>query len=260
MSSEKSPISASARTALGNADHQWAEFDPEAYFQQYYGEPHPDDDRVIQFAVEALKRAAPAVAKLDVVDVGTGSNLIPLFCALPRARSLTAWEYTETNIAWLKAEMLRDKMRPQWRHFWNATRHAYQPEYHLPEDPMPVLRAKCIIRQGSIFELPERAWDAATMFFCAESITSRRDEFEAACAAYARSVKPGGALLAAFLVSSKGYVVGDRPFPGLNLSVEAIEHVFGRHVRGVKAELMGIVDREIRSGYSGFVFLTGIAR
>lgn len=259
MSTEESPRQLT-QTALGNADLEWAEFDPEAYFQQYYGEPHPDDTRVIPFAVEAMKCAAPVGAELDVVDVGTGSNLIPLFCALPRARSLTAWEYAEVNIVWLEAEMLRAKMRPQWRHFWDATRHAYLPEYHLPEDPMPTLRARCIMRQGSIFELPPRTWDAATMFFCAESITSRQSEFDAACAAYARSVRPGGALLAAFLVSSKGYVVADRHFPGVNLSVEAIEQVFGRHVQGMKTQIIGIVDREIRSGYSGFVFLTGAAR
>ena len=112
---------------LGNADYQWARFDSEAYFQHYYGEPHPDDDRVIRCAVEAMKRAPPVGAELDVVDVGTGPNLIPLFCALPRARSLTVWEYAESNIAWLEAEMLRAEMRPQWQHFWTVTRHAYQP-------------------------------------------------------------------------------------------------------------------------------------
>jgi hypothetical protein len=249
----------SSPSRLSNADYQWAEFDPEVYFQHYYGKPHPDDERVLQCAVEAMKRAAPIGAELDVVDVGTGSNLIPLFCALPRARSLTAWEYAERNIAWLKAEMLREEMRPAWHHFWNLTRQAYQPEHVLPEDPIPILRAKCSMRQGSIFELPERTWDAATMFFCAESITNCQNEFEAACAAYARSVKPGGTLSAAFLVSSKGYVVGDRPFPGLNLSVEAIERVFGRHVHHMKAEPMGIAEREIRSGYFGCVFLTGVA-
>ncbi len=35
----------------GNADFQWAKFDSEAYFQHYYGEPHPDDDLVIRVAV-----------------------------------------------------------------------------------------------------------------------------------------------------------------------------------------------------------------
>ncbi len=243
----------------GNAEYQWAAFDSEAYFNHYYGEPHPDDDRVIECAVEALRQARPA-GEFDVVDVGTGPNPIPLFCALPRARSLTVWEYAESNVAWLKAELAKDAMRPQWQHFWGVTRRAYGPDFSLPENPMPALRAKTNVMQGSIFDLPERRWDAATMFFCAESITERKDEFERACAAYARSAKQGGALIAAFLVRSAGYVVADRPFPVLSLSVEAIEEVFSRHVVAMKAEQIGIREREIRSGYSGFVFLTGTAR
>lgn len=260
MSAKRPPENDSAPSRSGNEDYQWARFDSEAYFQHYYGEPHRDDDRVIQCAVEAMKRASPADTNLDVVDVGTGPNLIPLFCALPRARSLTAWEYAESNVAWLRAEMLREKMRAQWRHFWDVTRHAYRPEYRLPDDPMSALRAKSIVRQGSIFDLPERAWDAATMFFCAESITERQDEFEAACAAYARCVKPGGALAAAFLAHSAGYVVQESRFPALSVSPESIINVFARHADGLKAEAIGIVDRQVRSGYSGLVFLSGSAR
>lgn len=259
MSASRPPENDSKPPPSGNADYQWARFDSEAYFQHYYGEPHPDDDHVIRCAVEAMKQAPPVGAELDVVDVGTGPNLIPLFCAVPRARSLTVWEYAQSNVAWLEAEMLRAEMRPQWRHFWSVTRAAYQPGYGLPDNPIPALRAKTVVRQGSIFDLPERAWDAATMFFCAESITGRQDEFEAACAAFARCVKPGGALIAAFLVRSGGYVVADRQFPCLNLSAESIQSVFARHARGIKTERIGIVEREIRSGYSGFVFLTGIA-
>lgn len=251
---------ATGHAPAGNADYRWASFDSEAYFQHYYGEPHPDDDRVIRCAVEAIKRAPPLGADLDVVDVGTGPNLIPFFCVLPRAARLTAWEYAESNVAWLKAEIARDAMRPQWRHFWAAAREAYGNDADLPENPIPVLRDKATIRQGSIFDLPARAWDAATMFFCAESITERHDEFEAACAAFAKCVKPGGALIAAFLVRSAGYVVADRPFPVLSLSPESIETTFAAHARDVRAEQIGIVAREIRSGYSGFVFLTGIAR
>jgi SAM-dependent methyltransferase len=259
VSAERSPTNDSERGPSGNADYQWAQFDSEAYFQHYYGEPHADDDRVIRSAVEAMKQAPPIGAELDVVDVGTGPNLIPFFCALPRARQLTAWDYAESNVAWLEAEMRRD-LRPQWRHFWHVTREAYGPGYHLPQDPMPMLRAKSVVTQGSIFDLPERTWDAATMFFCAESITERQDEFEAACASYARCVKPGGALVAAFLVRSAGYIVAGRRFPVLRLSAESIENVFMRHANGVRAVRIGIVEREIRSGYSGFIFLTGIAR
>jgi hypothetical protein len=70
----------------------------------------------------------------------------------------------------------------------------------------------------------------------------------------------GGALIGAFLVRSAGYVVADRPFPVLSLSAESIETFFTAHAHDVHAERIGIVEREIRSGYFGFVFLTGIAR
>jgi NNMT/PNMT/TEMT family protein len=178
---------------------------------------------------------------------------------LPRARRLTAWEYAESNVAWLEAELRSQEMRPQWRHFWRVVREAYRPE-SLPDDPMPLLRARSVITRGSVFDLPQHNWDAATMFFCAESITERHDEFEAACVAFARSVKPGGMLAAAFLVRSAGYIVADRPFPVLSLTPELIERVFAENADNVRAELIGIREREIRSGYSGFIFLTGTAR
>jgi hypothetical protein len=108
--------------------------------------------------------------------------------------------------------------------------------------------------------LPERNWDAATMFFCAESITGRRDEFEAACAAYARCVKLGGTLAAAFLVGTSRYIIAGHQFPILSLSAKEIESNFARHATDIKAERIGMVDREIRSGYSGLIFLTGVAR
>ncbi|AHB48981.1 methyltransferase [Hyphomicrobium nitrativorans NL23] len=249
-----------AASGRGNADYAWKEFDSEAYFQHYYGEPHPDDDLIVQLAVAALKRARPLGDDLDVVDIGTGPNLIPFFCALPRARRLTAWEFSGSNVAWLKREFDGEGLRPQWRHFWDIVREAYGEAAPLPDNPLPALREKCSVTQGSIFDLPPRAWDAATMFFCAESITKRQDEFEAACAAFARSVRPGGTLAAAFLARSEGYLVSDYLYPALNLSADGIEQVFAAHAEGIETRAIGIVEREIRSGYSGVVFLTGLAR
>ena len=95
------------------------------------------------------------------------------------------------------------------------------------------------------------------MFFCAESITERQDEFEAACAAFARCVTPGGSLIGTFLVRSSGYVVAKHRFAVLQLSAE---NLFSKLAHRTKAQRIGIVEREIRSGYAGFTFLTGIAR
>ena len=254
------PDRSSKTTAGGNADYSWAEFDTEAYFTHYYRELHPDDERVIRLTVAALANARPTGDDLNVIDVGTGPNLFPLFAALPRAAHLTVWEYAPTNVAWLRAELQRDQMRPQFEEFWAVVRDAWAPARALADNPVPALRAKADIRRGSIFDLPEAQWDAGTMFFCAESITERLEEFDRACGCFARAVKPGGVLAAAFLLRSGGYVVADRDFPVLTLSPPDIRAVFERLADGIEIEEIGVVEEEIRSGYSGMLFLTAKAR
>ena len=244
----------------GNADYQWSNFDSETYFQHYYGEPHADDDHVIRCAVAAMKAIPPSPAGLNIIDVGTGPNLIPFMCTMPRARSLTSWEFAQSNVDWLRADLQREALRPQWQHFWDVTKEAYGADWRLPGNPLPTLAAISRVTRASVFDLPQRRWDAATMFFCAESITEREDEFAAAVAAFAQCVKSGGALAAAFLVRSAGYEVSGHRFPVLHLTPEAIETTFAVHAQNVNAERIGLVEREIRSGYSGFVFLTGRAR
>lgn len=64
MPRENSPEN--APPGRGNADYEWSAFDAEAYFNHYYGEPHPDDDRVVACAVEAIKQAEPPRRELDV--------------------------------------------------------------------------------------------------------------------------------------------------------------------------------------------------
>lgn len=248
------------KAPTGNADYSWSQFDSEYYFQHYYGDPHPDDDLVIKLAVEYFKNAVkPGDAPLDVVDVGTGPNLIPFFAVLPVAAKLTAWEYAESNVDWLKADLQKDEMRPQWTHFWKVAQDAYG-DRETPANPIPELRKKADVLQGSIFDLPNAKWTAATMFFCAESITSKFEEFEQGVAAFARCVKPGGHLAAAFLVRSSGsYQIGDTAFPVLNVTAEEIQEAFERYATNVKGQRIGLHDREIREGYSGFIFLTGRA-
>lgn len=251
----KSPT-ASQNGPRSNDEFQWSKFDPEAYFEHYYGDPHPDDGRVTACAAKALMEARTPYDGLAVVDVGTGPNLIPFLSALPRAKSLTAWEYSPANLDWLRAELARPEMRHQWAYFWREVRAVYaQSPLSLPSDPMTELRSKVELQQGSIFDLPPARWDAASMFFCAESITERADEFEAACASFVRCVKPAGTLAAAFLVGSGGYEVAGRRFPAIRLSPQQIEAVFKSLCARVEIEPIGLVGEEIRSGYSGALFL-----
>jgi hypothetical protein len=244
----------------GNADYPWTKFDSEAYFSHYYRELHPDDIEVIQRTVAALKAARPAGDRLSCVDVGTGPNLFPLLAAMPRAAQVTAWEYAPTNIEWLRNEMTAPEMRRQLREFWDVIRQAWRPDYDLPAHPYPALQAKAALHQGSIFDLPARQWDAGTMFFCADSITQKMDEFERACTAYARSVKTGGTLACAFLLRSGGYEVAGQPFPVLRLTTPDVTAIFEKLAADLETHEIGMVEEEIRSGYLGMLFVTGRAR
>ena len=243
----------------GNAEFDWSEFDPEAYFDHYYADPHPDDERAVRLTCEAFARAHPAGASLDVVDVGTGPNLFPLLSALPRASRLTAWEYSAANTDWLRGELARPELRAAFARFWSVARESYPEADALPLDPLPELRRRTSVLNGSIFDLPERRWDAATMFFCAESITRDRSEFKAACGHFARSVRPGGTLIAAFLAGSKGYDVARRKFPAVAVEEGDIGQVFGGVSTELRLQPVGFAEEEVRSGYSGMLFMSARA-
>lgn len=240
----------------GNASYDWSRFDVDSYLGHYYNEAHPDDDALCRLAAETLMRASPLGAELDVIDVGTGPNLMPLLAAVPRAGRLTAWEYAPNNIAWLRQELQGDQPRWQWQHYWRLVRETVPNGAELPENALEALRGRVDPRQGSIFDLPAAGWDAATMFFCAESITQRQDEFERACRCFAGAVRPGGTLVAAFLNRSDHYAVADYEFPGARATRESVLAAFGDMIADAAIEMIGIVEEEIRIGYSGTILLT----
>lgn len=241
----------------GNDDFAWAKFDPDAYVAHYYGDPHPDDDEVVRQTCAALAEAGRD--DLETIDVGTGPNLFPLFAALPVARKLSVCEYAESNIDWMRRELAHGKLRAPWTHFWDVASNAHGARAAAIDNPIAALASRCEIAQGSIFDLPARRWDAATMFFCAESITERHDEFERACAAFAGCVRPGGVIAAAFLAGSKGYRVGEEDYPAVSVSPESLEAAFAGLARDIRIAGIGAMAEEVRSGYSGMLFLTARA-
>ena len=240
----------------GNESYDWSKFDTDYYFGHYYNEAHPDDDALCRRTTEALLRAAPVGAELAVIDVGTGPNLLPLLTALPRAGRLTAWEYAPTNVAWLNDELAGGEPRWPWQHYWRLVRETVPGGDGFPDNPLAALRGKVDVHQGSIFDLPQARWDAGTMFFCAESMTQRQDEFDRACGCFARAVRPGGTIVGAFLNRSDGYVVAGRDFPVLEVTPESVLAAFDGLIDGAGIELIGIVEEQIRSGYAGMILLT----
>jgi SAM-dependent methyltransferase len=232
----------------------WNAFDSQAYLNQNYAFVRDDDRALLSLTVDAFRGSSDL---LDIVDIGTGPNLYPLLAMLPRARSLTAWEISSANVAWLKAEVAAPALRPVWQAFWEIVRDLYAEP--LPPTPQALLRSRLTQTLGSVFDLPHNHWDAASMFFCAESITNSMDEFERALLAWARCVKPGGRLVAAFMENSLGYTVGDRSYPAMCLTREALAAAISPLLSDAVFTYVARPPSG-REGYTGMVFAHGRAR
>ena len=171
--------------------------------------------------------------------------MIPLLAALPVASRLTAWEYSKPNLEWLANELTGPTLRPQWQHFWQQVKAAHSLDGAnaspmLPHDPLPPLVQRTRLLRASIFDLPPRTFDAATMFFCAELITANTDEFQTAVSAFTGTVRPGGLIAAAFLAGSSGYEVSGRRYPAVAIDSEDIAACLVARVEALEFTPIGI--------------------
>jgi hypothetical protein len=242
-------------TPQRNADADWDQFDSEAYHSHNYAKVLQADEYLTRWTAAAF---ANWNSSGPVIDVGTGPNLLPLLCALSSATSLTAWEYSQSNVAWLLRTLDQPTMPDGWRRFWKLIEEA-QPGSAGPDNSWRALCAKTTIHRSSIFELPESKWDAATMFFCAESLTEDVDEFELACRCFTRSVVPGGLLVAAFMENSNGYEVNGKIFPAIPVDRTAVLKAFDGVAHIVDVRRIDAKDYGVRSGYSGMIYIKGRA-
>lgn len=238
--------------AVGNADCPWDLFDSEAYLAHNYSavlEP----DRLIIKRLGAFFGSVPAGPQWHGVDVGSGTNLYPALAVLPLVTSITLWEYSQSNVEWLR-RVLRSRTR-SWDPFWQLLVES-SARYRDVADPEVVLAERARVVRESIFALPEAEWDVATMFFVAESITAVREEFEHATERFVRSVRPGAPLAAAFMRESEGYWVGDQWFPAVAVTEQDIEDLMRRLGADVTVERIMSAE-QLREGYDGMVLITG---
>lgn len=240
-----------------NSAFPWDQFDSEAYLASNYMSPR-EEDFWLAGALGLFYRALPA--DLAVVDVGTGPSLITLLAALGRARGVTAWEYSASNIAWLRSTINTSLFLPEpWSAFWKQMATTAPDPYDLI-DPTHGLRSRVDLVQRSIFDLPRRSWDVATMFFVAESVTADYTEFRIACSSFAQAVKPGGSLAAAFMANSAGYFAGSTRFPAVSVGIGDIAEAFGEHVQSINIQRVPSTGPPLRSGYEGMIFMSAVVR
>jgi hypothetical protein len=251
--SERNPVlTVSAKPGTGNADFDWDTFDSAAYFEHNYGALRRDDEKIIELVTRHFERNVPPDWSGPAIDVGSGANLYPAMMMLPYASRVTLYERAYTNRVWLEKELIEP--RPSWERFWSAIAED-RPEYQRINKPFDVLHRHAAVEKGNIFELKPGRYGIGTMFFVAESITTRESEFTRATRSFVNSLRPGAPFAAAFMQNSSGYIVGSQRFPACSINEDDVRKALAPVAR--KVEIEPIESHGLRDGYSGMLVAIG---
>jgi hypothetical protein len=237
-----------------NAYYPWNDFDSAAYLKHNYLTLR-DDDRQIMEAVADYFAAADLGRTAQGLDVGSGTNLYPALTMLPFCAELTLWEYSASNVDWLRRE--KAAYSASWDPFWHLL--AKRQPYRDVRDPRRALAKRVWVEQGSIFDLPKSSWDIGTMFFVAESLTAKQEEFELATRRFIEALRPDAPFAAAFMENSVGYDVGSIQFPAVAITVADVRSCLDGIASQLTVDRIDAGSDPVRTGYSGMIFALGRA-
>jgi len=171
---------------------------------------------------------------------------------LPYAFRVTLYERAWTNRDWLSHSL--EKPQDSWDQFWKAISHGRH-HYDRITRPLELLADRANVAKGNVFDLKPGQYDLGTMFFVAESITTRDDEFRRAARLFVDTLKPGAPFAAAFMRNSSGYVVGKKSFPACMVSEDDVREALKPVARRV--EIKTVDSHDLREGYGGMMVATG---
>lgn len=241
---------------VSNDQAPWDEFNSTAYFDHNYG-TMIEEDRQILSAVRdhfAGYIEANGSKKHWGLDVGSGTNLYPSLAMLPGCDMITLVEHSAANVSWLENEIQSYSL--SWDPFWNLLRE--NDVYQNVKDPRTTLRNAAIVRKVDLFAgLPQHWYDMATMFFVAESVTTKLSEFILALNRFASTIVPGGVFAAAFMENSEGYIVGDQTFPACKIEESNVRNTLMNYSDDLEIKRIGLPDDPLRDGYTGMLLALG---
>jgi hypothetical protein len=248
------------RTVIGgvNAAFDWDNFDPVDYVEHNYAVLRDDDRKILvemrkYFAAVSVPHRAPGSRG---IDVGSGPNLYPALAMLPFCGEITLSDVSASNIKYLDRQL--PDYSKSWDAFWDVL--AEGSPYNHVRDPRSELYFKARLKEGDLFNLPRAKWDFGTMFFVAESISSKSYEFDRAINRFMRALKPGAPFAAAFMESSEGYSVGGRPYPAVAITEKDVKRCLGGIAYDVATHRWPAnTDDPLRLGYKGMILALGRA-
>jgi hypothetical protein len=176
----------------------WDQWPAQSYVDQLYATVLTSDAAIIDHH-SAWYRQIPAGSVRHSLELGAGPNLYPLMVMGACSEQIDAVEPSSANRAYLNAQIAQPDQH--WQSFWTYSRNANPA---LPEDLSTVL-GRVNVLPGGVSDLTEGVYDLVSMHFVAEAATMDALGFRSFCAAFIRSARPGGLIVAAFMENMPAY-------------------------------------------------------
>jgi hypothetical protein len=202
----------------------WAQFDPVAYLDEYYGDIGSENLSLLRFLNQTYRQLPKGGVLLDF---GGGPTIYPLISAVNRVDEIHFSDYLEANLEEVRRWLAADPAAFDWDRFiekvleletgaactnGEVQRRAKQ----IREQVTRVIR--CDASRRPAIEGSPVPYDVVLTNFCAESATADRRTWRRYMANILSLLKRGGWLVMSALVGATRYSDGSHSFPAVDIS------------------------------------------
>ncbi|MFE0695572.1 class I SAM-dependent methyltransferase [Streptomyces sp. NPDC058869] len=236
-----------------NDDVDWDRWPVQDYLAENYRDLHPSDAAVIAHHSAVYRRIRKGGAARSV-EFGAGPNLYPLLLASAASRRIDAVEASAAGVRYLLGQIARGP-DASWEPF-HALCRELNPD--VPPTPQESLSAVRVVH-ADVRSLEPGTYDIASMNFVAEGVTEDFTEFADFCGRFARSARPGGLLVAAFMENMPTYRIGPASrWPGCPVDSSVVTEVFAPLTDDLRVTRTGPDPSLPDYGDSGMVLLSAV--
>jgi hypothetical protein len=246
--------------SVAGVTQDWAQFDPAAYLDEYYGDIGSENLALLRFLAETY-RGLPKGGRL--LDFGGGPTIYPLISAVNRVDEIHFSDFLDTNLEEVRRWISADPTAFDWDAF---IRKAIELETGAPCCDAEVERRageirervtrlmRCDASRTPPIDCSSGLYDIVLTNFCAESATSDRQQWLAYATNIVSMVKPGGFLVMTALKGATRYSVGSQSFPAVDITEQDLVKLFEENeFSGKSIEIRTIAaDRPTRD-YEGLM-------
>ena len=188
----------------------------------------------------------------NFVEIGSGSNLYPIFAALPYANKIDVLELGKQNLTYLANQFISfDPIWQLWIDFLKEIDPIYSIDFHHQ------FKDKVVIKRGSLFDLSENIYQLASMHFVAESISQDLDEFYLANKKFVLSLTSNRIFCASFMEGSEGYSSPGSFFPAVKITSNEIEQSLKPFSDELAIQRIHMNKGVVRKGHTGMLLALG---